>query len=138
MVADYDFTGFAGNVYDIRDRCNLRQTAYLLEQTDFFIAVDSVVAHLSLASQKRGVVLWGCSSMDIHSHGHNYNLSSKRPCAPCIDLTTNSNCCLYRDPSLYPRVDAVARILRENFLLQPPKKTGWLIEENKDNVPKNL
>ncbi len=142
MVADYDFTGFAGNVYDIRndygDKCNLNQTAYLLEKTDFFIAVDSVVAHLSLASQKRGLVLWGSSSMDIHSHGHNYNLSSKRPCAPCIDLTTNSNCCLYRDPSLFPRVDTVARILRENFLLQPPKKTGWLIEENKDSVPKNL
>ena len=138
IVPDYDFTGMFPNVFDVRDRCNLKQTSYLLEQTDFFIAADSIVAHLSLASQKRGLVLWGSSSMKIHSHGHNYNLSSKRPCAPCIDLSTNSNCCLYRDPSLYPRVDAVARVLRENFLLQPPKKTGWLIEDNKDNIPKNL
>ena len=138
IVPDYNFAGFAPNVFDVRDRCNLKQTAYLLEQSDFYIAVDSVVAHLSLASQKRGLVLWGCSSMKIHSHGHNYNLSSKRPCAPCVDLSTNSNCCLYRDPSLYPRVDSVSRVLRENFLLHQPKKTGWLIEENKDSVPKNL
>ena len=138
IVPDYDFTGIFPNVFDVRDRCNLKQTSYLLEQTDFFIAADSIVAHLSLSSQKRGLVLWGSSSMKIHSHSYNYNLSSKRPCAPCIDLSTNSNCCLYRDPSLYPKVDAVARVLRENFLLNPPKKTGWLIEENKDNIPKNL
>ena len=138
IFPDYDFTGFSSNVFNIRDRCNLKQTAYLLEQSDFYIAVDSVVAHLSLASQKRGLVLWGCSSMKIHSHGHNYNLSSKRPCAPCVDLSTNSNCCLFRDPSLFPRVDAVSRILRENFLLQQPKKSGWLIEENSDNLAKIL
>ena len=138
IFPDYDFTGFSSNVFNIRDRCNLKQTAYLLEQSDFYIAVDSVVAHLSLASQKRGLVLWGSSSMKIHSHDHNYNLSSKRPCAPCIDLSSNSNCCLYRDPSLYPIVDSVSRVLRENFLLQQPKKTGWLIEENMDKVPKNL
>ena len=138
IFPDYDFTGFAPNVFDVRDRCNLKQTAYLLEQSDFYIAVDSVVAHLSLASQKRGLVLWGCSSMKIHSHGHNYNLSSKRPCAPTRKESSAASDVFKRQPSLYPRVDSVSRILRENFLLQQPKKTGWLIEENKDNVPKNL
>jgi hypothetical protein len=43
-----------------------------------------------------------------------------------------------RRPDLWPKVDAVTRILRENFLLNQPKKSGWLIEENKENIPKNL
>lgn len=138
IVPDYDFTGRFPNVFDIRDRCSLNQTSYLLEHTDFFIAVDSVVAHLSLPSQKQGLVIWGSSSAKMHSHSHNYNLSSKRPCSPCVDLSTNTNCCLYRDPSLYPNVDKVTRVLRENFLLNPPKKSGWLIEENQENLSKNL
>jgi ADP-heptose:LPS heptosyltransferase len=138
MVPDYDFSGKFSNVFDVRDRCNLKQTSYLLEQTDFFIAVDSIVAHLSLASGKRGLVLWGSSSVKIHGHSHNYNISPRRPCSPCIDLSSNTNCCLYRDPSLYSKVDTVARVLRENFLLNPPKKSGWLISENAENVTKNL
>jgi hypothetical protein len=43
-----------------------------------------------------------------------------------------------RNPDLWPKVDAVMRILRENFLLNQPKKSGWLIEENQENTPKNL
>jgi hypothetical protein len=45
---------------------------------------------------------------------------------------------MVRNPDLWPNVDSVLRILRENFLLKQPKKTGWLIEENLKNIPKNL
>ena len=144
IVPDYSFVGHFPNLTDLRDGYtnpndgNLRQTAYLLEQTDFYIAVDSVVAHLSLSSQKRGLVIWGSSSQDIHGHKHNYNLNADRPCSPCIDLSSNPKCCLFRDASLYPKVGAVTRVLRENFLLNPPKKSGWLIEENAENLTKNL
>ena len=62
----------------------------------------------------------------------------KRPCSPCIDNANNPNCCMERRPDLWPKVDTVMRILRENFLLNQPKKSGWLIEENQENIPKNL
>ena len=41
-------------------------------------------------------------------------------------------------PELWPKIDTVSRILRENFLLNTPKKSEWLIAENKDNIKKNL
>ena len=138
IVPDYSFVGHFPNLTDLRNRCPLRQTAYLLEQTDFYIAVDSVVAHLSLSSQKRGLVIWGSSSQNMYGHKYNYNLNADRPCSPCLDLSTNPKCCLFRDASLYPKVGAVARVLRENFLLNLPKKSGWLIEENAENLTKNL
>ena len=138
VVADFHFANYSPNLNDQRDRFNLRQVAYLLEQTDFFIGVDSVVQHLSLSTKKKGLVLYGSSDCKMAKHDHNYNLTSNRPCSPCIDNANNLNCCMVRRPDLWPRVDAVTRILRENFLLNQPKKTGWLIEENQENTPKNL
>jgi hypothetical protein len=138
VVADFNFANFSPNLNDQRDRLNLRQVAYLLEQTDFFIGVDSVVSHLSLSTKKKGLVLYGSSDCKIAKHDHNYNLTAKRSCSPCIDNANNPNCCMVRNPNLWPKVDAVMRILRENFLLNQPKKSGWLIEENQENIPKNL
>ena len=138
MFADFHFANYSPNLNDQRDRFNLRQVAYLLEQTDFFIGVDSVVSHLSLSTKKKGLVLIGSSDCKMAKHDHNYNLTSNRPCSPCIDNANNPNCCMDRNPDLWPKVDAVMRILRENFLLNQPKKTGWLIEENQENIPKNL
>jgi len=138
VPADYGFSNQIPNLIDQRGHLGLRQVAYLLEQSDFFIGVDSVVSHLSLSSQKKGLVILGSSDCKLARHEHNYNLSSNRPCAPCIDNANNPNCCLIRQPDLFPKVDAVIRILRENFLLNPPKKSGWLIEENAENITKNL
>ena len=138
VIPDFNFANFLPNLINQCGYLNLRQVAYLLEQTDFFIGVDSVVQHLSLSTKKRGLVLYGSSDCKMAKHEHNYNHTSKRPCSPCIDNANNPNCCLIRNPDLWPKTDAVMRILRENFLLKSPKKSGWLIEENPDNVPKNL
>ena len=135
---DFHFSNLLPNLIDHRGYWNLRQTAYFLDQTDFFIGVDSVVQHLSLSSKKRGLVIYGSSDCKMAKHDHNYNLTSNRPCSPCIDTANNPNCCMVRNPDLWPTVNSVMRILRENFLLRQPKKTGWLIEEHQDNVPKNL
>jgi ADP-heptose:LPS heptosyltransferase len=115
--------------------------SYLLEKTDFHISVDSIVSHLSLsAGPKKGMVIFGSSDSKLATHEHNYNVSSNRPCSPCIDSTNNPNCCLIQNPKLFPTIDRVTRILRENFLLSPPKKSGWLIEDeaNKKNISKVL
>ena len=138
VTPDFHFANQLPNLIDQRGYLNLRQTAYLLEQTDFFIGVDSVVQHLSLSTKKRGLVIYGSSDCKMAKHDHNYNLTSNRPCSPCIDNANNPNCCMVRNPDLWPNVDSVLRILRENFLLKQPKKSGWLIEENQDNIPRNL
>ena len=141
VCADFDFTGRTTNVINQKSLLNLREVAYLIEKTDFHISVDSIVQHLSLsAGPKRGMVILGSSDSKLATHEHNYNVSSNRPCSPCIDSTNNPNCCLIQNPKLFPTIDRVTRILRENFLLSQPKKSGWLIEDeiNKKNIPKVL
>ena len=141
VCADFDFSGRATNVINQKSLLNLREVAYLIEKTDFHISVDSIVSHLSLsAGPKKGMVILGSSDSKLATHEHNYNVSSNRPCSPCIDSTNNPNCCLIQNPKLFPTIDRVTRILRENFLLSQPKKSGWLIEDelNKKNVSKVL
>ena len=101
IMPDFDIRNF--NVYDLRDELNLRQVAYLIEKTDTFVAIDSIVTHLSLHSNKTGVVVWGSSNINTHGHEHNINLEAVRHCGkpPCIDLggfivedETNQDCCL--------------------------------------------
>lgn len=141
IVPDYNLRTDArlSNVIDLRDRLNLRQVAYLIEKTDFHITVDSIVSHLSRHSKKKGLTIWGSSDDELLGHEHNFNLSSRQPCSPCIDLTTNSNCCLKNNPTLYPSVSNVIRKLREHFLLYAPvKRSEWLISSNQDNVTKTL
>jgi len=98
-----DFNIGNSNVYDLRDELNLRQVAYLIEKTNTFVAIDSIVAHLSLHSNKTGIVIWGSSNANTHGHEHNINLEAVRHCGkpPCIDLggfivddITNQECCL--------------------------------------------
>ena len=102
-----DFNIGNSNVYDLRDKINLRQVAYLIEKTYTFVAIDSIVAHLSLHSNKTGIVVWGSSNPNTHGHEHNINLEAVRHCGkpPCIDLggfivdegrekATNQDCCL--------------------------------------------
>ena len=140
VPADFNFGNRLTNLTDQRGFLNLRQVAYLIEQTDFFIGVDSVVQHLSLSSKKKGLVIFGSSDCKMAKHDHNHNLSSHRPCSPCIDNANNMNCCLMNRPDLWPKIDTVSRILRENFLLSPPKKSEWLIADpvNKEQIKKNL
>jgi hypothetical protein len=104
IVPDYHI--HAENCIDLRDEINLRQVAYLLERTDTFVAIDSIVAHLSLHSNKKGIVMWGSSNSNTHGHEHNINLEAIRHCGkpPCIDLggfivpnDQNQNCCLMPD-----------------------------------------
>ena len=101
IVPDFDIK--LPNRYDLRDKLNLRQVAYIIAKTNTFVAIDSVVAHLSLHSNKTGVVIWGCSNSSTHSHEHNINLEATRHCgqSPCIDLggfvvsdDRNQRCCL--------------------------------------------
>jgi len=104
---------------DLCDSINFRQVAYLLEISHTFIAIDSIVAHLSLHSMKRGIVLWGSSYVRTHGHEHNVNLEAIRHCGKpsCIDLGgmivddgTNLNCCLLPEnekPDSWPLVDEV-------------------------------
>jgi len=140
VPADFNFGNRLSNLTDQRGFLNLRQVAYLIEQTDFFIGVDSVVQHLSLSSKKKGLVIYGSSDCKMAKHDHNHNLSSHRPCSPCIDNANNTNCCLKNRPDLWPKIDTVSRILRENFMLNPQKKSEWLIADpvNKKNIKKNL
>ena len=140
IPADFNFGNRLTNLTDQRGFLNLRQVAYLIEQTDFFIGVDSVVQHLSLSSKKKGLVIYGSSDCKMAKHDHNHNLSSHRPCSPCIDNANNINCCLKNRPDLWPKIDTVSRILRENFFLSPPKKSEWLIADpvNKEQIKKNL
>ena len=101
IVPDFDIQ--LPNRYDLRDKLNLRQIGYLLEQTSTFVAIDSIVTHLSLHSNKTGIVLWGSSNPKTHGHKHNINLEATRHCgkSPCIDLggfivsdARNQTCCL--------------------------------------------
>ena len=111
IVPDYTFEYGFSNITDMRDNFNFRELAYLLEKTKTFVAVDSIVAHLSLSSKKKGIVLWGASSQDIHGHQHNINVNANRPCSPCIDL--NVNCCLAQNPNLFPSVNEINHILHK-------------------------
>ena len=104
IVPDFDIN--LPNRYDLRDELNLRQVAYLIEKTNTFIAIDSIVTHLSLHSNKTGVVIWGSSNSRTHGHEHNINLEAVRHCgkSPCIDLggfvvseDRNQSCCLMPD-----------------------------------------
>ncbi len=117
ILPDYNIA--SSNIHDLRDKLNLRQVAYLIERTDTFVAVDSIVAHLSLHSAKSGVVLWGSSNSNTHGHTHNINLEAIRHCGkpPCIDLggfivedSTNQECCLLPEnakPDCWPLLDEV-------------------------------
>ena len=59
VVADFHFANYSPNLNDQRDRFNLRQVAYLLEQTDFFIGVDSSCSTSFSFYQKEGIgVVW--------------------------------------------------------------------------------
>ena len=98
-----DFDIQSTNRYDLRDELNLRQVAYLIEKTNTFVAIDSIVAHLSLHSNKSGIVIWGSSNSRTHGHQHNINLEALRHCgkSPCVDLggfivsdDRNQTCCL--------------------------------------------
>jgi len=106
LVPDFDVQ--VSNRYDLRDKLNFRQIAYLLEQTNAFVAIDSIIAHLSLHSRKTGVVIWGSSNPKTHGHKHNINLEAIRHCgkSPCIDLggfivpdDRNQTCCLMPETS---------------------------------------
>ncbi len=121
-----DFDLQSTNRYDLRDELNLRQVAYLIEKTDTFVAIDSIVTHLSLHSNKSGVVIWGSSNPRTHGHTHNINLEALRHCgkAPCIDLggfivpdDTNQNCCLMPNNAKkdsWPLVEEVIHELATN------------------------
>ena len=114
-----DFDVQSTNRYDLRDVLNLRQVAYLIEMTDTFIAIDSIVAHLSLHSNKSGIVIWGSSNSRTHGHQHNINLEALRHCgkSPCIDLggfivsdERNQTCCLLPENSKedsWPLIDEI-------------------------------
>jgi len=114
-----DFEIQLPNCYDLRDKFSLRQIAYLIERTNTFVAIDSVVAHLSLHSNKKGIVVWGSSNVNTHGHEHNINLEAIRHCGKphCIDLggflvkdDTNQNCCLLPEnakPDCWPLLDEV-------------------------------
>ena len=103
-----DFDIQSTNRYDLRDELNLRQVAYLIEKTNTFVAIDSIVAHLSLHSNKSGIVIWGSSNSRTHGHQHNINLEALRHCgkSPCVDLggfivphDRNQTCCLLPETS---------------------------------------
>jgi ADP-heptose:LPS heptosyltransferase len=91
----------------------------LLERTDTFVAIDSVVTHLSLHSNKKGIVLWGSSNPKTHGHEHNINLEAIRHCGqpPCIDKGSfyvpddlNQRCCLMPENArkdVWPLLDEV-------------------------------
>ena len=114
-----DFNINTPNVYDLRGELNLRQVAYLIERSDTFVAIDSIVAHLSLHSNKTGIVVWGSSNINTHGHEHNINLEAIRHCGkpPCIDLggfivqsDINQNCCLMPEnakPNSWPLIEDV-------------------------------
>tara|TARA_B100001750_G_C15456781_1_gene572037 strand:+ start:180 stop:1118 length:939 start_codon:yes stop_codon:yes gene_type:complete len=114
-----DFNLRANNILDLRDKLNIRQVAYLIERTNTFVAIDSVVAHLSLHSNKKGIVLWGSSNPKTHGHEHNINLEAIRHCGkpPCIDKGSfyvpddlNQRCCLLPDNArkdVWPLLDEV-------------------------------
>ena len=118
ICRDHCGPGFNGG-YDLRDTFSLRQIAYLIERTNTFVAIDSVVAHLSLHSNKKGIVVWGSSNVNTHGHEHNINLEAIRHCGKphCIDLggflvkdDTNQNCCLLPEnakPDCWPLLDEV-------------------------------
>ncbi|MBS82992.1 MAG: hypothetical protein CMD65_02525 [Gammaproteobacteria bacterium] len=116
IMPDFDIKH---NNIDLCDALSFRQIAYLLEISHTFIAIDSIVAHLSLHSMKRGIVLWGSSYVRTHGHEHNVNLEAIRHCGKpsCIDLGgmivddgTNLNCCLLPEnqkPDSWPLLDEV-------------------------------
>jgi ADP-heptose:LPS heptosyltransferase len=106
IIPDFDVQ--VSNRYDLRDKFSLRQIAYLLEQTNTFVAIDSIITHLSLHSNKTGIVIWGSSNPKTHGHIHNINLEAIRHCgkSPCVDLggfivsdDRNQTCCLMPENS---------------------------------------
>jgi len=113
-----DFKLLGKNCYDCRGELSLKQVAYLIERCDTFIAIDSIVAHLSLHSMKKGIVIWGSSNKNTHGHSHNINLEASRPCkkSPCVDLTgflvpddRNQNCCLVNENEHWPNLEQIKK-----------------------------
>ena len=117
LLPDFDIKH--DNIIDLCDKINFRQIAHLLKISHSFIAIDSIVAHLSLHSMKKGIVLWGSSYVKTHGHDHNINLEAIRHCGKpsCIDLggmivddNTNHSCCLLPElakPDSWPLIDEV-------------------------------
>jgi len=60
-----------------------REAVALLTSCDYFIGVDSFIAHAAAAVGLRGVVIWGPTSPDNWGHDTTVNFIGGSSCAPC-------------------------------------------------------
>jgi len=99
---DYDLNSFP-NVIDLKGKLKIRLSALLMKHVKFHICVESIMAHISATTQKKGVVVWGISPHNYLEHKHNINLHNKLDCSPCIkyELTGGRDCC-QKDGVIYP------------------------------------
>jgi hypothetical protein len=88
---DYDLP--YDNVVDVRGMFDIRLSGLVSRYTLTHLCMDSIIAHFTPYTQKRGIVLWGSTTPLNYGHDININFHDGRDCSPCIDETEGANCC---------------------------------------------
>ena len=64
----------------------------LIKFSDYFIGIDSLLAHASTALQTKSIVLFGPTAPGVWGHQNNINLYSHQVCSPCVDILFRIKC----------------------------------------------
>jgi|TARA_B110000263_G_scaffold250111_1_gene270566 ADP-heptose:LPS heptosyltransferase len=86
------------NYVSFLDKTTIRQAIALLKLSKFHIIHDSFLGHASAGYNKKGIVIFGCTSPQVYGYKNNYNLWYAPPCAPCRlqsePTEWHENCCI--------------------------------------------
>lgn len=77
-IIQIGIAGEAQLVDDFRQNRPLKEIESLVQETNFFLSVDSFLPHLAHHIGKTGVVLWGQSDPNIFGYSDNLNLLKDR------------------------------------------------------------
>ena len=67
---------------DYRGKTNLFQTAYLVKNSEFYIGIEGLLAHLAKAVGKKSIICFGNTPVSCFGYKENINLSQQK-CQPC-------------------------------------------------------
>jgi len=78
----------SGNVYNLAEKLNIRDTAALIEKSSIFIGNDSSMGHLASCFDTPSIILFGPTNPE-RCKPYNKNLKviyHKFPCSPCLQI----------------------------------------------------
>ena len=68
---------------DYRGKTNLFQTANLIKNSEFYIGIEGLLAHLAKAVGKKSIICFGNTPVSCFGYKENINLSQQK-CQPCL------------------------------------------------------